>query len=206
MATKHFIAASALALILTSPTVLASNFSFTGNFNQDNDVQFFNFFVAADSTDTFVETFSLNGGVNVVGDLIAGSGFDPYLAIFNQADGAFITDSNGKFTGDEAVIANFGTLLAGNYILALTQFDNVAAGLNLADGFADDLNLASFGNTPFTTNGGGGSGHWAVDIRNVDAAASIPSQVPTPGSALLAALGLGCIMASQRKTGNPQEV
>jgi hypothetical protein len=134
----------------------------------------------------------------VAGNLIAGGGFDPYLAIFNQADGGFITDSNGKFTGEEAEIAGFGTLLAGNYILALTQFDNVAAGLNLADGFAADLSLASFGNTPFTANGGGGSGHWAVDIRNVDAA-SIPSQVPTPTSLVLVLLGLLGLLGVSRR-------
>ncbi|MEI6389385.1 MAG: hypothetical protein WCQ50_22490, partial [Spirochaetota bacterium] len=52
---------------------------------------------------------------------------------------------------------------------------------NLSEGFAADLGLTSFaGSPPFTLNGGGGSGHWAVDIQNVDSASI--SAVPLPGA------------------------
>jgi hypothetical protein len=185
---RTFTAWTFALLLLGSPSLMANSFSFTGNFTNDADVQFFNFSIAADSTTVSINTLSLNGGTNRVGNIIAGGGFTPYFALFNQTDGAWVFDTGSKLLGAEASIFSYGTLLAGNYILALTQFDNVAAGLNLSDGFAADLGLATFGLTPFTANGGGGSGHWAVDIANVDTASL--SAVPTPGSFGLLLSGL----------------
>jgi hypothetical protein len=198
MISKHiFTAYSLLALLLLgSPAVVANSFSFTGNFTNDADVQFFNFAIAADSTSVTISTLSLNGGINEAGDSIAGGGFNPYVALFNQVDGAWLFDTGSKLLGDEAVISSFGTLLAGNYILALTQLDNVAAGLNLSDGFAANLGLATFSLTPFTANGGGGSGHWAIDMLNVDAANLFVASAPEPlplNLMLIGLLGLAAI-------------
>lgn len=201
MINKTLLALSALALTFASPNNWASNFSFTGTFSTDADVRFISFSLLADSTDVVIETLSLNGGSNAAGDSIASGGFDPYLAIFNQADGTWIHDTSGKNGGDEARMAAFGNLLAGHYVLALTEYDNVAAGFNLADGFAADLGLASFGGMPFIFNGGGGSGHWAVDIYNVDAA-SLPSNLPIPGSSILMILGLFGVVAITNKARN----
>lgn len=200
MISKRTFTARILALLLLgSPPVMATSFSFTGNFTNDADVQFFNFAIAADSTTVSINTLSRNGGTNGAGNVIADGGFNPYFALFTQADGAWVFDTNSKLLGDEADIFSYGTLLAGNYLLALTQFDNVAAGLNLSDGFAADLGLATFGLTPFTANGGGGSGHWAVDIRDVDTAGLATVSVPEPLTLNLLLIGMIGLAAITRR-------
>ncbi|WP_131655703.1 DVUA0089 family protein [Methylocucumis oryzae] len=190
---KLLLVLSFMFLLCVGQGATAANFSFTGNFNKDNDVQLFSFTIGADSTTVAINTLSLLGGVNLNGQSIAGDGFNPYLAIFEQNTGLFVFDTLNKATNEEAVIANsgshfYGTLSAGSYILALTQLDNVALGANLADGFADSLGLATFGASPFTAQNGGGSSHWAVDIANVDSAHL--ATVPLPGALLLFLQGL----------------
>ena len=128
----------------------------------------------------------MNGGLNLAGDSIAAGGFNPYLSLWDKSTSAWIFDTSNKAGNAEAVIANtrfnsFGTLLAGNYILTLSQYNNIAAGSNLSEGFAAALDLTSFNPaTPFATNGGGGSGHWALDIQNADTASI--TAVPLPGA------------------------
>ena len=205
MTAKHFLTAATLALlVLGSPSVMAANLSFTGSFSSDNEVKFLDFSIATDSTAVIINTLSLNGGTNAAGNLIAGGGFDPYLALFDKSTGDWIFDTLNKNNGDEAVISNtstnpYGTLLAGEYRLALTQFDNIALG-NLSDGFAADLGLMSVGLSPFTLNGGGGSGHWAVDILNVDAPQT--SVVPLPDSFTLMLIGMVALASITRKKAN----
>jgi hypothetical protein len=180
-----------IALLLCSSQVasadaILAHFSFTGSFANDSDVQFFDFSISADTTLVSINTLSLIGGTNAAGEVITGGGFNPYLSLWDQSTGNWVFDTAIKNTADEALISSassysYGTLMAGNYILALSQFDNVAAGTNLSAGFAADLGLASFaGSPPFTLNGGGGSGHWAVDFHNVDSASI--SAVPLPGT------------------------
>ncbi|MFZ2448980.1 MAG: DVUA0089 family protein [Methylovulum miyakonense] len=198
MTVKHTLTAFKLVLLLFgSQSVMAANFSFTGNFTYDSDIQFFDFSIAADSPAVLIHTFSLNGGVNADGTPIAGGGFDPYLALFNKADGAWVYSTETKNDADEAVITA-NPLLAGDYILALTQFDNIRAGDFLSDGFAYALGLTTFGVTPFTAYSGGGSGHWAVDISNVDAA-SASSSVPAPATLTLTLIGLIGLCVRHRK-------
>jgi WD40 repeat protein len=142
--------------------------------------------LVSDSTTFTINTLSLNGGLNLVSDSIAAGGFNPYLSLWDKNTGAWVFDTSNKAINAEAVITStapysYGTLLAGNYILALSQYDNIALGTNLSEGFAADIGLAYFDlTTPFTTNGGGGSGHWAVDIQNSDTASI--AAVPLPGS------------------------
>jgi hypothetical protein len=179
-----------IALLLCSSQAVSAdatlaNFSFTGSFANDSDVQFFDFSIAADSSTVLIDTLSLNGGTNVASQVITGGGFNPYLSLWEQSSGNWVFGTGDKDITHEAVISNassypYGTLLAGNYILALSQYDNVAAGPNLSEGFAADLGQASFAGTPFTLNGGGGSGHWALDINNVDSASL--RAVPLPGA------------------------
>ncbi len=172
-------------LLCSSQALSAANFSYTGSFSNNTDVQFFDFTLAADSNSVLIDSLSLNGGTNVAGEVIAGGSFNPYLSLWEQSTGNWVFDTTAKNSADEAVISNtssyaYGSLLAGNYILALSQFDNVAAGTHLSDGFAANLGLTSFaGSSPFTLNGGG-SGHWALDIQNVDSASI--SAVPLPGA------------------------
>lgn len=191
MIAKHRFTTLKLAfLLLASQSVMAADFSFTGNFTQDSDVQLFSFSLASDSSSFIIDTLSLNGGTNAAGASIGAGGFDPYLAIFKESDGQWFYSTEIKNAGDEAIISG-SLLFAGNYLLALTQTDNFRAGDYLTDGFAFDLGLTSFSPNPFTTNGGGGSGQWAVDIKNVSAADTYPSSpVPAPAALPLTLIGL----------------
>src|SRR6266536_1432206 len=69
---------------LTVGSLQAANFSFTGNFNNDADVQLFSFTVGATSTVT-LRTWSYAGGTNAAGQVIPRGGFDPILALFDSA-------------------------------------------------------------------------------------------------------------------------
>ena len=180
-----------IALLLCSSQAVSADatlphFSFTGTFANDSEVQFFDFYLAAESSTISIETLSFKGGTNLADDVITGGGFNPYLSLWEQSTGNWVFGTGDKDIVDEAVISStasysYGTLLAGNYILALSQYDNVAAGANLSEGFAADLEQASFaGSLPFTLNGGGGSGHWALDINKVDSASL--RAVPLPGA------------------------
>lgn len=197
---KRLFTTPALALLLFGSTsAMAANLSFTGNFANDADVRFFDFSIAANSSSVLIKTFSLNGGANAAGVAIAGGGFDPYLSIWDKITGDWVFDTFSKNDGDEAVISGglYGTLLAGDYILALTQNDNIAFGSNLSEGFAADYALTSFvPGMPFTSHGGGGSGHWALDILNVNAP---PVDIPTPETLPLALIGLMALSPMTRR-------
>lgn len=95
----------------------ADTFTTSGNFTADDQVYTYNFSSA--STQTF--TFSTSS--------YAAGGFDPVLTLFNAA-GAPV-DNFGSGTSD-AFLSD--TLGPGSYILALTEFPNVAIG-NYSDGF-----------------------------------------------------------------------
>src|SRR4051812_1378760 len=104
----------------------AANFSFTGTFETDDQVQLLYLNLGTISTVTF-ETLSYGGGTNSAGTVVLHGGFDPRLTWF-QADGTPISADNGghcAFTNTYLGACNDaffqGTLIAGSYILALTQ-------------------------------------------------------------------------------------
>lgn len=137
----------ALAGTASAGTVsVANNLSFTGTFNNDDDVQLFNFTVSAQSIVTLI-SLSYAGGVNTAGAIIPEGGFDPILTLFSSS-GTFIgrnDDGDDGSPGACLVPASavtmaefdtcFETLLdPGAYIVAIQQFDNFTLG-NLSDGF-----------------------------------------------------------------------
>jgi hypothetical protein len=199
---------AACVLALSSAAACADDFSFTGNFNNINDVQLFTFTVGSNSN-VVLRTWSYAGGVNAQGQTIAEGGFDPILALF-QGSGASAAYINQNDDGESAVPADpvtgahFDTYLVVNnltpgvYTVSIMDFDNHALGPTLGDGF-------SGGALPdFACNGAGSycdatehfrDSHWAFDILGVDSA-STPDQPPTspvPEPSTIALLGSGLI-------------
>ena len=114
----------------------ASDFSFTGNFAADDDVQLFGFSVGAPSIVT-LQTLSYAGGTNAAGVDISAGGFDPILAVFDSDD-LFIADNDdGTFpdVGIDPVTGEaFDTYLqlslsAGDHTVAVSQYDNFFNGV-----------------------------------------------------------------------------
>jgi hypothetical protein len=203
-----FSAAILVTLILGPQVANASNFSFTGSFVNDNDVQFFNFSVGAPSNIT-IETYSYAGGTNAAGTVIPAGGFDTNLSVFD-ATGLLIgvnNDGTGVVPVDPVTGAAFDALLQfnstlspGNYLVALTQSDNLANGPTLADGFHQDgipnFTASEFGcvsinfcdaTLSIRTN------QWALDILNVASADEVGAATPLPASLQLFASGLGAL-------------
>jgi PEP-CTERM motif len=201
------VAVLALVIVAMASPVRATDFSFTGSFTSDDNVQLFNFTVGAPSNVT-LRTWSYAGGINAAGQSIARGGFDPILAVFN-ASGAVIgqnDDGGSSVPADSVTGSHFDTFLtlnslaAGNYRVSVMEFDNFAIGPNLSNGFERQGQgnfTVAFGNCPgghfVDVNGPPGGcrdGHWAFDILNVSEANVVPPTVPEPASLLLVATGL----------------
>jgi hypothetical protein len=195
------LATVAVALLYFTNSGLANTFSFVGNFVHDNDVQFFHFGLLADST-VSLETWSFGGGVNAQGDTILAGGFLPALQVYDAVTGLAMSgpifpgtatcpphnaDPNRLNSCQDA----FGSLslVTGDYIVALTQWENLPLG-NLADGFfyVDIVPDPAF-NGGFTFFGLPGTSAWALDILSVDSASAVTA-IPEPGSAVLACAGV----------------
>ncbi len=208
MKTVH---AFALAALLGCSAAQAADFSFTGTFRQDDDVQLFNFNVGAASPNVVLRTWSYAGGVNAAGATIARGGFDPILALFDSS-GALINqnDDGGSNVATDLSGARYdtylaiGSLTAGQYTAAVMQFNNFAVGPNLSNGFtrtgqgnftgsaafnAACANVSSFcdvsGNLDFNAR----TNAWAFDILGVESA--VVATVPVPAALPLMAAGLG---------------
>jgi hypothetical protein len=205
------IAKAAFLVVLMSSFAHADNFSFTGNFTQDDNVQTFNFSVGAPSSVT-LRTWSYAGGVNAAGQVIARGGFDPILALFTST-GALINqndDGGCSLVAQDAVSGQCwdtfltANLAAGNYTVSVMQYNNFAIGPNISNGFIRDGQGNFTG--PLTGHPGGSfwdvantqrDNHWAFDILNVQQATQTPA--PEPSTPLLLLSGLAGVAAYIRK-------
>jgi len=164
----------------------AADFSFTGTFSQDDQLQLFTIQVDTPST-VLMRTWSYAGGTNAAGQVIPRGGFDPVLSLFDST--GMLIGENNDGTGFVAVDPHTGAafdsylplvLSPGTYTLVLTQFDNEPNGPFFSSGFHEQGNpnfSAMFG----CTNGmfcdatlDNRNGNWAVDIDNV-ATALLPT-------------------------------
>lgn len=192
---------------------LADNFSFTGNFVYDDDVQLFNFSVSTRSTVT-LRSWSYAGGTNAAGQIIASGGFDPILGLFD-ANGALLGQNDDG--GCPAVAADVNTgrcydtlfsveVEAGNYIASISQWYNFANGPNLADGFWETGNhwfRDGFVDRP----GNQRDDHWAFDILSVESATLSDAAAPVPEPAAIVLLGTTLLLVGgglRRRMSHPE--
>jgi hypothetical protein len=184
----------------TTGAAHAANFSFTGTFSQDDEIQAFSFIVGAPSLVTLI-TYSYAGGTNANGLVIPDGGFDPILSLFDSS-GVLIDDNDdGSFPDvgiDPTTGSDFDTFLQsllapGTYLAVITQFDNFATGPTLADGFdrqgEGNYTGVDFGpgsGSFFDVDGFQRTNAWAFDILNVQDA----QVVPEPSTWALVSLGV----------------
>lgn len=191
-----------LAIGLVAGNANATDFSFTGDFKDDDEVQEFQFTVAGPASDVTLRTWSYAGGTNAAGAEIVRGGFDPIVALFDGSTGNLIdqNDDSGLVT-DPVSGAPYDSFLmhnlsAGDYTATVTQFSSFANGPTLTNGFSGS------GQTDF----GSRDSHWALDILNVSSASigdsyvSATPPIPEPESyaLLLAGLGLVTFMGRRR--------
>ncbi|MEM1238855.1 MAG: DVUA0089 family protein [Cyanobacteria bacterium P01_H01_bin.26] len=217
------VVAGAMVIALDG-TALAANFSLSGSFTQDDDLQLFDFSVGTESTVTFI-TYSYAGGTQIDGTVIPAGGFDPVFSLFDSA-GTLIfqndDDTSGVVANDPTTGQTYDSLLevnlaAGDYTLVLAQYGNFINGTNLADGFSQTGNGDFTGDFPACTTGDmfcdytgdSRTNEWAFDALGIQPLSepdagpvtkpTEPTQVPEPTTALAFALaGLGAIVQRRR--------
>ncbi len=178
------------------------DFSFTGTFAGDAEVQQFNFTIGATSNVT-LRSYSYAGGTMADGTIVAAGGFDPILALWDSLGNLVGEFDDGPETVpvDPATGAAFDTnlillgLTAGSYTATITQFSNFALGTNLSQGFQQSgaTFTSGFGcsNGQFCDfTGNNRSNFWAFDVLGVDSAVAPPSGVPVPAGLPLLLSGL----------------
>ncbi len=228
---------AAALLTIAGTAAHAASFAFEGVFGADDDVALFEFTVGAGAL-VEIRTFGYGGGTMVDGTVVPSGGFDPAIWLF-AGDGSF----TGAFNEDWDVAGSQATpdpitggrydarisrfLGAGDYVLALTQYENAPlAALNpalkLMDGFLYDgqphytVTLQS----PWCPAGsnfcdywvlGSGSsrqsllrnGNYAIQFVNVDGVSPPPtSRVPLPAALPMLAsalLGLAALRRTRRR-------
>ena len=149
MKTRTALTRTAALCLVASPALAQSDFDFTGNFTTDDQVIQFALPVG-DTSNVTIFSSSWDDG-----------GFDPILSVFDSSGALVQQQDDGGETGsalsngvsyDYGIYDTFFTvdLDPGDYTITIGQFDNFAAGDNLADGFTQT------GNPNFTFDEGFG--------------------------------------------------
>jgi hypothetical protein len=180
--------------------------TFSGTLAQDDGVQLFALHLPGPAAVT-LRTLSYAGGTDALGTAVPRGGFDPVLALFD-AGGTLLgqnDDGGADVPADALTGATFDAYLAlvlaaGDYTLAVAQFDNLARGPALADGFERT------GQASFTTGFGCPDAQAAFnDVsgvagcgRSAAFAVEVAALVPEPASALLLVPALALAVRRRR--------
>jgi len=193
-------------LVVATLRLSATTLSFSGTFSADDDVVLIPLTIASDNHVLFQTT-----------SFAFSKGFEPVLTLFDASGDLFLQDAQGgtmpagcgvrsvdAVSGFclDAVIDSF--LIAGNYTLALSEFDNIPGGSNLSDGFpqtgSGNFTGPEFLGAPGSFvlfDGEQRTGEWALTTNISTTVAPIPE--PNP-------FGLTCIgllavfLVSRRKS------
>lgn len=205
LAKIYSLAAIAFICFIIVTPANAAGVSFTGTFQQDDNVRLFTFNLASSSTVT-LETWSYAGGTDAQGTVIPSGGFQPYISLFSGS-GTFINTSVSGSCPPQNVDLTTGvcgddllsqSLAAGNYLVALTEYPNLPAGTTLAAGFSETGQGNFTGGFCGTTGAFFDStctkrnGNFELDLLGVTSAASVPepANLCLLGLALLSAVAL----------------
>jgi hypothetical protein len=204
----RFLAALAAATMLAGQAA-ATDFSFMGDFAQDNEKAVYDFTIASTGT-VILTSLGYAGGTNLAGQSVVRGGFDPVFSLYDSTGrvvGFNTPNPDGSYDGfnDDGLgapldsVTNVGadsklvlTLAAGTYKLFLTQYSNFGP-LDLANAFPFESE-PSFRGGFIDGNGDQRTGHWALDISGVDAAVAVPE----PMSWSLMLVGFGAVGGTLR--------
>jgi hypothetical protein len=204
------LAAIGTVALAGAANAIPQDFTFSGNFMDDDDVLIFNFSVAAPSSVTVLSSSWQSP---------SGGGFDPILSLFDSSGLLVDSQDDGGVSGAQLVNGvsyDYGvwdsyytvTLDAGDYSIAITQYNNFPISTALVDGFEHE------GNPNFTFDFGYGgatqpmfngiwddndprTSFWRFHLLNVETVEVIdpnPGAVPEP--ATLALIGAGLLAAA----------
>ena len=199
------LAAAAAALFVCAGQAGAVPLSFSGTFTADDNLRTFNFSVTGPGTVT-IETFSYAGGTDPVRGAVAAGGFDPVFGLFTASGTLVGVGDDGATRLDPVTGAAFDafvsmTLAAGNYFVALAEYDNYPIGPTFASGFT----RTGAGN--FTSTFGCSAGRFC-DINafsrtgNFDVAitgTTVAAAVPEPSTFALMSVALAGVAGWARR-------
>lgn len=208
MLLRCFLAAGA-ACVALSGAASALPVSAVGTFQTDDEVALIDFTLASGTT-VRITSYGYGGGVMNDGTVIAPGGFDTMLWLFDSDGfGIRMADDGGANVNPDPVNGQSWdafleiALAAGDYTLAVSQYNNTPRSNDIGDGFGREGDIAftqEFGCTSgffcddWQDEGGvylNRTGDWAVDI--VDAFAPRVSEVPLPAGAPLLLAGLAAL-------------
>jgi hypothetical protein len=152
---KSTAALALLALASTHALAVTPTYSFSGNFDDPNEVQLINFSVTGAPTQVTITGLGNTGGFLQNGVYLPPDGFDTIFTLF-AGDGTYIDEDDDGGPNFDSMIDLL--LNPGNYILAVSAFDNGSIA-DLADGF--DLEGDFFG----------AGTHWGLDMNGATFAA-----------------------------------
>jgi hypothetical protein len=186
----------------------ATVFNFSGTFAGDDSIQ------------QFIYTVQNTGQVDFFTTSFATGGFAPILSVFDNL-GVLQSYNIGSQTNDCGINAmdpatnacwdanlSLNSVAGTQYMVVLTEDDNIPLGPTFADGFKEQGNGNFTAQSPFNLPVPGGAfllsgpiqrtGDWAVTIQSADPTLNA-SEVPEPSTAALFLTGVG-LLACWRRT------